>query len=147
MSSKIVKRDHKVYRLKMRGRDLKNRLEKLEEQYKELSERFEGVQNQKDELQLLNQKFECRLKQAQIILNDPTDRVELQYNLTSECGGQTFEERLDFEAQETGRGEAKQEFSELETKLPSRREHYHHAAKNSISSSIKEIQFKKAQIR
>ena len=66
-------------------------------------------------------------------------------NLNSECAeGQTFDDRIDLEAQETGRDdEVKHEFAELETKMPSRREHYHHANKNSISSSIKEIKFKK----
>ena len=43
LTAKVAKRDHKVSRLKYRSRDLQKRLEKLEQQYRELSERFESV--------------------------------------------------------------------------------------------------------
>lgn len=53
---------------------------KWESELKDALQRLEQSELERRELLLRNTKFECRLKQAQIILNDPGDRVDLQLN-------------------------------------------------------------------
>jgi len=75
--ARILRRDQRLSKLKIKNRGLQSELDELEELMKELSAKLEESEHHKEELQLQNSKFECRLKQAQIILNDPTDRVDL----------------------------------------------------------------------
>lgn len=88
---RIHQRDHKVNKLRMRNKGLKQKLDQLEDLYREACEKLEASQRQNEELELQLKKFECRLKQAQIVLNDPTDRVDLQLNHLSNSKGQSEE--------------------------------------------------------
>lgn len=60
--ARILRRDQRVNGLKVKNRELQQKLEKLEAEYAELLQRLAETQRQKDELLLQNQKFECRLK-------------------------------------------------------------------------------------
>lgn len=61
---RIHQRDLKVNKLKTRNRGLKQKLEELEAQYQDVSEKLQESCRQNEELELQLQKFECRLKQA-----------------------------------------------------------------------------------